>query len=60
MQVLETLQIFHAPDASGQRFRRAERKADFQHVEQRFNGAFSAPLLNALLNTLLGQVLSNR
>ena len=60
MQVLETLQILYAPDASGQRLGRGERKANLQHVEQCFNGAFSAPLLNTLLNTLLGQVLGNR
>ena len=54
MQLPETLQILDAPYASGQRFRRTECKANLQHIEQIFNGAFSAPLLNALLGQVLG------
>ncbi len=33
MQLLETLQVPDVPYASGQRIRRAERKADLQHVK---------------------------
>ncbi len=51
-QLLETLHIANGPKVSGQRIRRGEPKANLQHVEQSFNGAFSASLLNAFVDTV--------
>ena len=57
MQLLEPVQIVNRGNAGGQRMGGGRPKANLQHVENIFNGAVSAPLLNALLNTLLGEVL---
>ena len=57
MQLLEVLDIVDSYNAGGQRIRRGQRKANRQHVEQIFDGAFSASLLNAFLTGTFGEVL---
>ena len=51
MQLLEALHIVNGPNTSGQLLHLLRLKAKGQHVKEKF----AAPLLNALLDKVLGK-----